>query len=354
MENGVANLANRLPAHEFDTRVCCLVKAGAFAERLKKGTQLRALDKPHGFSWQAVSRLAALVREWRPDIIHTHNIGTLIYTALALPRMPKCVLLHGEHAEFSQPDLSFKRRLQRWLAYRVVDRLVPVSTSLAEHLVEHGADRRKIVAIPNGVDSERFQPGDQAGLRAMHGIPEKAFVIGNVGRFGEFKRQDMLVAAFDQLAARMPDVHLLLVGGGGPKEAKVRSMVDASPHKNRIHVTGFKPDPREYYRVMDLLVVASTREGLSNAALEAMATAVPVLCHTSCGSVDIIEHGRTGYAVQFDSAEDIVQQLLILVGQKEKLRLMGQTAREYIMKRHSIQSMIESYATLYREVVPRR
>jgi len=354
MENGVANLANRLPAHEFETRVCCLVKAGAFAERLKKGTQLRALDKPHGFSWQAVSRLAALVQEWRPDIIHTHNIGTLIYTALALPRMPKCVLLHGEHAEFSTNDLSFKRRLQRWLTYRVVDRLVPVSTSLAEHLVEHGADRRKIVAIPNGVDSERFKPGDRAALRAIYKIPEKAFVIGNVGRFGEFKRQDMLVESFNQLAGLVPDAHLLLVGGGGPKEAKVRSMVDASPHKDRIHVTGFKPDPREYYRMMDVLVVASTREGLSNAALEAMATEVPVLCHTSCGSADIIENGVTGYAVQLNEASAITRKLADMAGQREKLRSIGQAARDYILRRHSIQGMIDSYAMLYREVVPRR
>jgi glycosyltransferase involved in cell wall biosynthesis len=345
---------NRLPAQEFETRVCCLVKAGAFAERLKKDTQLRALDKPHGFSWQAVFRLAALVREWRPDIIHTHNIGTLIYTALALPGMPKSVLLHGEHAEFSAHDLSFKRRLQRRLAYQAVDKLVPVSTSLAEHLVEHGADRRKIVAIPNGVDSERFLPGDRAALRTLYKIPEKAFVIGNVGRFGEFKRQDMLVDAFDQLAAQVPDAHLLLVGGGGPKEAKVRSMVAASPYQDRIHMAGFKPDPREYYQLMDVLVVASTREGLSNAALEAMATEVPVLCHTACGSADIIEHGRTGYAVQFDKAEDIMHQLVSLAAQREKLPLMGQTAREYIMKRHSIQSMIDSYAMLYRGVVPRR
>jgi glycosyltransferase involved in cell wall biosynthesis len=351
MENGLTNVANRLPESEFETRVCCLLREGAFAERLKSGTLLRSLEKPPGFSWRAVKHLAALVREWQPDIIHTHNIGTLIYTALALPGMSGCVLLHGEHAEFSASDLSFKRRLQRRLAYAAVDRLVPVSISLAEHLVAHGANPKKIVAIPNGVDTDRFHAGDRAAVRRKLQLPEESFVIGNVGRFGEFKRQDMLVESFDLLAANEPKAHLLLVGGGGPMEQRVRDRVAASPYKARIHLTGFQADTRDYYRAMDILVIASTCEGLSNAALEAMATEVPVLCHTSCGASDIIENGRTGQVLAMNVAADIADQVMGLMDRKKELQTIGQAAREYILKHHSIQHMVDSYAALYREVL---
>lgn len=354
MENGLTNLANRLPESEFETRICCLLNAGAFAERLKPGTLLQALHKPSGFSWPAVKKLAALVREWQPDIIHTHNIGTLIYTVLAMPWMPKCILLHGEHAEFSDSELTFKRCFQRRLAYAAVDRLVPVSASLAEHLVEHGADRRKIVAIPNGVDTERFQPNEKLAARKRLNLPEGAFVLGSVGRFGEFKRQDMLVEAFNLLAAKLPEAHLLLVGGGGPMESKVHDLVAASPHKDRIHLAGFQADTREYYQVMDLLVIASTCEGLSNAALEAMATEVPVLCHTSCGASDIIKNDQTGWAVPMNSANDIASQVTGWVGRKADMQQIGRAAREYILKHHSIYSMVESYAALYRGVIPSR
>ncbi len=354
MENGLTNVANRLPESEFETRICCLLNAGEFSARLKNGTLLRTLDKPPGFSWRTVKQLSALVREWQPDIIHTHNIGTLIYTVLALPWMPRCILLHGEHAEFSDSELTIKRCFQRRLAYAAVDRLVPVSNSLAEHLVVHGAEREKIFAIPNGVDTDRFRPSDGKAARKKLQLPEQAFVIGNVGRYGEFKRQDMLVEAFNRIAAGQPDVHLLLVGGGGPMEQTVRAMVAASPYQNRIHLAGFQTDTRDYYQAMDLLVIASTCEGLSNAALEAMSSGVPVACHTSCGASDIIENGRTGQVLAMNTSEDIAALVEDLIVRRADLRAMGNAAREYIINHHSIHKMIESYATLYREAVLKR
>ncbi len=101
MENGVVNLTNGLDGGQFDLQVCCLLREGAFAARLKD-KKVACLHKGAGFSWQTVTLLRDYFLQTRPEIIHTHNLGTLIYTALALRGSRRIPILHGEHAEFSR------------------------------------------------------------------------------------------------------------------------------------------------------------------------------------------------------------------------------------------------------------
>lgn len=349
MENGVVNLANGLAREEFLLRVCCLIRPGAFAVRLSQKDGVVSLDKKPGFSWEAVQKLRAHFRESRPDIIHTHNLGTLIYTVLALRGNSTVPILHGEHAEFSTEDLSLRRRLQRRLFYQPVSKIVPVSQSLGEHLIEHGAPAGKVFPIDNGVDTDRFVPSDRQSARRALGIPEDARVLGIVGRFGPYKRHDLLIAAFNRLVGQNADLHLLVVGGGGPREGEIKNLAAQSPHASRIHLAGFQQDTRRYYQAMDLLVIPSYNEGMSNAALEAMATALPVLCHNACGHADLIIDGQNGYVRQIAGAEQFAKDMQTLLDQPEKLLLAGKAAREFVVNNYSLHSMLEKYAGLYRQ-----
>jgi len=350
MENGVINLVNGLDAAVFDLRVCCLIRAGGFAGRLPAGKISNVLDKQPGFSWNTVCRLRKVFREFQPAIVHTHNLGTLIYSVLARSRISCLPILHGEHAEFAPSDLTLRRRLQRSLLYRFAERIVPVSDSLGGYLVAHGAPGEKVRPINNGVDTERFVPGDSQAAKQRLGLPAKAPVVGMVGRFGPYKRHDLLIAAFEALAKEQPDVHLLLVGGGGLEEARIQSMVKQSPVRSRIHWAGFQDDPRPYYQAMDLLVLPSSNEGMSNAALEAMATSVPVLCHTACGHADIIKDGLNGYVRSMENPQQLKQMLAELLGQENALRAAGAAGREFVIERLSWQRMRAEYSRLYREI----
>lgn len=354
MENGVVNLVNGLKTDDLDIKVCCLNRAGAFASRLPADKQPIVLDKQPGFSWETVKKLAAVIRAHRPAILHTHNLGTLIYTILALPRGKDWPVLHGEHAEFAANDLTLKRRLQRRFFYNRVDWLVPVSESLGAHLIRHGAPQEKIYAINNGVDTRKYAPGDRATAKRKLGLPEQATVIGMVGRFGTFKRHEMLVHAFEKLARGNQSVNLLLVGGGGPEESRVRQVVAASAMKERIMLAGFQDEPAPFYQAMDLLVVPSLKEGMSNAALEAMATTVPVLCHTSCGHADIIKDGQNGYVRSLNSVDELQRILAELLLNPAGLQAVGAAGREYVDRNLSLARMRERYAELYRETARRR
>jgi glycosyltransferase involved in cell wall biosynthesis len=349
MENGVVNLANGLDEKEFRLEICCLNKAGEFASRVRKRNAVRVLDKPPGFSWQAVRRLRKVFEEVQPAIVHTHNLGTLIYSVLARPRNSRLPILHGEHAEFAEVDLTLRRRVQRAVLYRQVEKIVPVSESLGEHLISHGAPADKMAAINNGVDTERFVPGNRSAAREQFGLPQEAVVLGMVGRFGPYKRHDLLIAAFEDFAKANPNVHLLLVGGGGPEEKRIRELVERSPVRCQILWAGFKPDPLSCYQAMDMLVLPSFNEGMSNAALEAMACAVPVLCHRACGHADIIHDGVNGYVRNIESAPELARILSELLARQGELRVAGRAGRDFVVQKLSWQRMREAYAELYRQ-----
>jgi glycosyltransferase involved in cell wall biosynthesis len=268
LENGVVNVANSLEGTGFEFHYACLDPAGRFVSRLK-APRVVELGRRDGFSITAVWRLARLLRRVRPDIVHTHNLGPLLYTVLsAWPRRP--VILHGEHSELSSADLAGRRLRQRRFLYRRCAMLHAVSLEQGKKLAEHRLAPVEVRAIVNGVDSERFQPGDKVAARARLGIPPEAQVVGIAGRFGPQKRHDAFLEAIGQLASN-PRLHALVVGGGGPLEKTIREQACKNPAAARIHFTGFQQDMVPFLQAMNLLAIPSENEGMSNVMLEAMA-----------------------------------------------------------------------------------
>jgi glycosyltransferase involved in cell wall biosynthesis len=346
MENGVVNVSAALPAASFELHVCCLARAGEFAARFPNPARVRVLDKREGFSISAIASLSRHIRQLEPDVIHTHNLGPLIYTVLAAPSAP---ILHGEHAEFTPSERAPHRLLIRRLLYGRVRRVHAVSHSLKESLIQHGLPAGRIDVIVNGVDTERFSPGPAAVARRELDLPQDATILGLVGRFGTFKRHLELIEVFDQLAPAHPGLGLLFVGGGGPMEEAARRRGAASPFASRIHFTGFQVDPRTAYRALDLLVIPSVNEGLSNALLEAMASGVPALAHTACGHGEVIRDGANGFLRDL-SGPELRNALAGILAQPQILAPLGRAARLAIEEQFTIPGMVAGYADLYRRV----
>ena len=200
----------------------------------------------------------------------------------------------------------------------------------------------KLRAIPNGVDTARFSPGEKADAKSALGIPSGAPTIGLVGRFGPFKRHDALLAALKDCPAL---TRLIFVGGGGSEETRIRAL--AGCHE-RITFTGFRADTEECYRALDLLIVPSSNEGMSNAALEAMACGVPVLGNVGCGHEEIITSGADGYIAHLTAPADIARNIVDLLSSPDRLVDMGRRARMTIEARFSISAMLDAYEQLYR------
>ena len=353
MENGIVNIAGALDPSNFQVDVCCIERAGAFAQRLPSSSQVSVLGKPPGFSLSACVALRRQIRKCKPHLVHAHNLGPLIYSALATGWGTAVPILQGEHAELTSEDLSPRRLRQRHWLYRSCSAVHSVSHGLHEQLLRLNFPPRKLKVVVNGVDTSRFTPGDRIKARLGIGIPEGATVLGVVGRFGPFKRHRLLIQVFEALADRQPDLHLLIVGGGGPEEASVLQSCKTSRHSHRIWPVGFQADPRPFYHALDLLVAASVNEGLSNAVLEAMACGIPVLAHRACGNAEVISEGVDGFLTDLFTQESLSSALLGVLSGDQKLTEVGAAARGKVMAQFSLEKMARDYETLYRLVARR-
>jgi glycosyltransferase involved in cell wall biosynthesis len=347
LENGVVNLANGMDAARFSVGICCLGEPGAFAGRLRDPENLTALHKGAGFSPGTALALARAVARWRPHLIHTHNLGPLIYAALATGGGWLRPILHGEHAELAGEDLSPRRLRQRRLCYRCCRAVHTVSETLRVQLAELGFPAAGLEAIRNGVDTARFLPGNLEEARRRFDLPREAVVLGMVARFGPYKRHALLLEAFEIAADRRPDLHLLFAGAGGPEEARVTARATASRHAARIRLVGLQADPVPVYQALDLLVIPSINEGLSNTLLEAMACARPVLAAPACGHAEVVTEGRDGFLDPMPGPGPLAARLLELLADRGRLVETGARARAKIEGQFGLDQMISHYEQLY-------
>jgi glycosyltransferase involved in cell wall biosynthesis len=166
-----------------------------------------------------------------------------------------------------------------------------------------------------------------------------------VSRFIPEKQHSRLLDAF--ALQTDPRLHLMFVGDGGNIKADVLEKVARHPKRDRIHLLGERSDMPLVYPAMDLMVLPSDAEGMSNACLEAAACGVPTLANACCGSAELIEDGITGRISTMTTANALAVALSDAVMTPGQLRAWGDSARSHIVKNFSLQSMLDRYTQLY-------
>lgn len=350
MENGVCNLATRLAPAGIDSSVACLERSGPFAERLPNKDAAHVLGKKGGFSLKAVVALNRLIRRLRPNVLHAHNLGPLIYTALASWWGRSRPILQGEHSLLAPWELTPQRLRQRQRLYRACAAVHTVSEVQRVELLRLGFPEEKITSIPNGVDGDRFQPADRSAARRALGLDPDAAIAGIVARFGPHKGHGRLLAAFARVAAELPSAHLACVGTGGSEEKAVAAAVAEHPFRDRIHLLGYRADLENIYPALDLLVIPSTNEGMSNVALEAMSCGVPVLANQGVGNDAMITDGTDGWLAELSQEEPLARRLGTLLRAREDIGLAGKNARRTVESRFLLGQMLAAYESLYRRL----
>ena len=263
-------------------------------------------------------------------------------------------VLQGEHGQLRPAEMTAKRKWLRKMGYRISRRIHAVSAGLRADLISHGFAGEKISVVFNGVDCERFSPvwGEQrAHLREGWGLDKDSTVIGIVGRFVALKGHTRLIEAFEQLAPDHPRLRLLIVGDHGSERKRIISKVEESPVRERIVWSGSQQDTVDFYRMMDLLVVPSESEGLSNVMLEAMACGVPCLAHPACGASEVIMDGVNGLLRKMATPCALSEALGGVAFDPSLLRTLGDNARQTAEHRFSLATMVTGYSQLYEEIL---
>ena len=353
LENGVVNLINGLDADAFRHAIVALTTAKDFSNRIRRGdVQIHTLEKQAGKDPGVYLRLFRLLRHLRPSIVHTRNLGTIEGAMIArLAGVPRCI--HGEHGWdiFDPEGKNRKYRALRRLASPAINRFVTVSRELESWLVSAvGIPQRKVQRICNGVDTERFHP-PESGLRAALApdrFPPDSIVVGSVTRFSAIKDPLNLVQAFIE-ARRAPNgerLRLLMIGDGALRREAEALLRDAGA-ADAAWLPGSRDDIPDLLRAMDVFVLGSRREGISNTILEAMCSGLPVIATATGGNAELVESEVTGLLVPPGDARTLAEAVNRYVDDAQLRKSHGLAGRRRAVREYSLQRMLADYESLY-------
>lgn len=278
--------------------VLTLTNPGPVAEGLRAdGVRVVHLGMTGNRDLGALPRLAKFIRRGRYDLVHTHLYRACVYGRLAARLAGVRATVATEHSlgagEIEGRALSGGVRALYLASERLGAATVAVSDTVAARLEGWGVPAARVHVVPNGIEAVRFRfdEGVRRSTRARTGLPERAFVVGGVGRLVPGKRFDVLVRA----VAALPGAHLLLAGDG-PQRAALRRLAAELGAQGRIHLLGERdplgdsadgrtPGIPALLAAMDVFVSPSREEAFGLAVVEALAAGLPVL-HVTCPAID--------------------------------------------------------------------
>jgi len=348
LENGVVNLVNGLPESEFRHAVIALTEATDFRRRIARDdVPVHEIGKRPGKDPGAYLRLYRLLRELQPDIVHTRNLGTL-ECALVAALARVAFRIHGEHGwDVHDPDGNIlKYKISRRMFNPFIQQFVTVSRDLRDWLVARvGIPARKVLCICNGVDTRRFWPA----------VISPSFVsdivlIGSVTRFEEIKDPLNLVRAFVAARRRLVSRGMnlrLLMPGDGPLRAEAMALLESEGASAASSLPGSRSDLPELLRTMNVFVLGSRREGISNTILEAMATGLPVIASATGGNLELVVPGVTGTLVPPGDTSALGEAIVAYAMDAELRARHGRAARIRAEQEYSLSRMLEDYRRLY-------
>jgi sugar transferase (PEP-CTERM/EpsH1 system associated) len=362
LENGLVNLINRMPEERYRHAIVCLADATDYSRRItRKDVSVFTLDQRPGQDYSVHWRMLKLLRRLRPAIVHTRNLATLEFqTVAALARVGGRV--HGEHGRdmYDLDGTNPKYKLLRKVVRPLIQHYTAVSIDLARWLVDTiGIRSDRVTQIYNGVDTEKFRPRDGAreGFGPDGFLTPRPFVIGTVGRLEPVKDQLTLVRAFIQLARSSAEarerLRLVLIGEGSLR-AQAIELLKSAQVEDLAWLPGERADVPELMRGMDLFVLPSLREGISNTILEAMATGLPVVATRVGGNPELVDACNTGELVPHSDPNSMARAIEAYFRNPEKGLRQGGLGRNIVERRFGMERMVEGYLKTYEAVIQRR
>jgi len=343
----------RLRAHPdgFEPVVGCLeISGGNLADFRALG-----LGEPHLFPLRRsllrfntaiqVLRMARLIRRLGIRIVHGTDFVTNFLGLLA-------ARLAGARIVVSRVDLGHERPAFGPLHRRVeklVSALGDVVCANAEAvarlcIAEEGCAPDRVVVVRNGIDLRRF---DELSAQAPAGpIPEGGPLVAVVANLWPVKDHRTLVEAAALVRRQVPDVRFGLVGDG-PERAYLERRVGELGLRGAVHFLGTRYDVPAILARASAFCLPSRAEGLSNAIMEAMAAAVPVVATDAGGNAELVQHGGTGFVVPVGDATSLAQRLVELLVDPARAREMGRLGRARAERELSLERKRAAYADLY-------
>ncbi len=304
--------------------------------------------------WLALRDLTALLRERRPDIVHTHSSKAGILGRLAAQRAGVPILVHTIHGpsfgtfQGAAANLLFTAAERH--AARCTTHFVSVADAMTRQFLEAGIGRpEQFTRVFSGFPLEPFLAArNEPALRARFGLEPEDFVVGKIARLFRLKGHDDLIDVAPALIRQCPRLKFLLVGGG-PWHGRLQAHVRSLNLQRHFVFTGLIP-PSEVpacVGIMDALVHLSRREGLPRALPQALAAARPVVAFDCDGAGEVCIDGKTGFLVPASDRKRLCDALLSLATNPALREQLGRQGQAFVKERFPVQRMVDDLHDLY-------
>lgn len=336
------------------------------AFRTADGRSIEAIETPNLVrevnpikDWRCYGDLCRLIRNWKPDVVHTHSSKAGILGRLAAWKQRVPCVVHTIHGP------PFHRYEARWrnaiyiLSERIAARrchaIVCVADAMREQFLAARIGRpEQYRTVYSGMEVERFiNPQWQRSevRRELH-FSEEDFIVGTVARLAENKGHDDLLDALEPVMRSHANVKLLWVGDGWWRE-RLLERVRTMGLQDRVVTTGLVPPEHipKYMQAMDVLVHPSYREGLPRTVTQALLSALPVVAYDVDGTKEVCITGETGRLVSPGDLAGLREAVIWMMEHAQERAAMGQRGREMCRHRFAASTMVNELEKVYAAVL---
>jgi sugar transferase (PEP-CTERM/EpsH1 system associated) len=302
--------------------------------------------------------LMRLIKVHQPHIVHSRNWGAIeAVIASKLAGVP--VVIHSEHGYEMDTlaGLPLRRRLFRRAAYHMAGAVFAVTKELQQfHSRQAWVSPSRIRVISNGIDTSLFspQPHLRQSILQKAGVDPARFVIGSVGRLVPIKDHATLLKAAEELIQRKLDIHVILVGDGQELVHLQEFVANSGLLKNRVSFLGRSDKVSDVLNALDVFVLPSVSEGMSNTLIEAMACEIPVLATRVGGNPEVVGDEFADDLFAPGDSHGLADRLERLSQNEEWRRNLGKAARRRAVAMFSLDRMVLDYQRLYLELAEKR
>ena len=326
-------------------------RVGSYLEQLLDDcdAQVEYLGKGLGFDGWIYHKLHRLLRNYQPDIVHTH-LHVLRYALPSLLALKPGVSLHTVH---NLAEREIEPRARCIQSFALKHGVVPVAVSKEVALSLEALYRiPNCRVIANGIPTHQFASPrvTRWEWRAREGFRNGQILFVCVARLDPQKNHALLLKAFAEGPASHPDAHLVLVGEG-PLRNQLTEQVKNLGLDRRIHFLGLRTDIPDVLGAMDVFVLSSDWEGNPLSIMEAMTAGVPIVSTAVGGVSDLVANGKEGLLVKAGDAQGFADSMNTLLNNRETRRSMAIAAVQRARENFDVSTMVQKYEQLYEQLL---
>ncbi len=334
MEKLLVEFARHADRQRFQLHFLSLGKPGPLAGEIDKlGWPVTELATPPGLRPGLLFRLLRFFRQFKADVVHTHNTKPLLYAGPA-GYLAGARVIHTRHGQ--RFNARGRETAAFRLATRLADRVVCVSRDSARLSASEGIAPSRICTVWNGIDLTRFQPVG----------PNREGPVIAVGRLVPVKDFSTLVHAAAFVVKEHPSFRLEIAGGGECYN-ELRELIEQLNLQDHVKLLGEVRDIPSLLSKGRLFVLPSLSEGISLTLLEAMAARLPIVATRVGGTPEVVDDGVTGLLVSPRSPKNLAEAILRLLDDPEISDRMGKLGRARVEANFDVRIMVGAYERLY-------